>query len=109
MRRGRSQFHSAAPDEHYWPSFTDMMSMVVLVFLFISIIAFVRSIADANEQAQVKKEFAQAVQVKQQIPDIINQKLEDQVAVIKLPEVLITPFLFRVTYCLIRQVQQSVH
>ncbi len=79
-RRSRRRFlNDSKPAEHYWPSFTDMMSMVVLVFLFISIIAFIKSIVDANEQTQIKKELNQATHVKQQISDIINQKLESQV------------------------------
>ncbi|WEG14110.1 OmpA family protein [Pullulanibacillus sp. KACC 23026] len=79
MRRSKWRFQGEKAGEHYWPSFTDMMSMVVLVFLFITIIAFVKSITDANQQAQIKKQLTQATQVKQQISNIIDKKLESQV------------------------------
>lgn len=79
MRRSRRRLEDQSTPEHYWPSFTDMMSMVVLVFLFITIIAFIKSIVDANNQVEIKKQLTQATQVKQQISNIIDKKIANQV------------------------------
>ncbi|WP_085523286.1 OmpA/MotB family protein [Tuberibacillus sp. Marseille-P3662] len=77
MPRRRHQQQS--PQEHYWPSFTDMMAMVVLVFLFIAIIAFVQAIYEAYDQREVERELAQVTDVKKNISDIINQKLAEKI------------------------------
>ncbi|GGH84835.1 chemotaxis protein MotB [Pullulanibacillus pueri] len=79
MKRRQRRFLEERVEEHYWPSFTDMMSMVVLVFLFIAIIAFVQSIYNAYEQTQVRHELSKATNIKKHISDVINKKLEDQV------------------------------
>lgn len=79
MRHRRNYFQEEPLQEHYWPSFTDMMAMVVLVFLFIAIIAFVQSIYEAYDQTQVKQELSKVTNVKKQISDIINKKLEEHV------------------------------
>mgnify|MGYP001260578768 CR=1 FL=1 len=79
MKQRHRHFSEERVEEHYWPSFTDMMSMIVLVFLFIAIIAFVQSIYNAYEQTEIRQELSKATNIKQHISDIINQKLEDQV------------------------------
>ncbi|GGE43169.1 chemotaxis protein MotB [Pullulanibacillus camelliae] len=79
MKRRHPHFQEVRAEEHYWPSFTDMMSMVVLVFLFITMIAFVQSIYNAYEQTQIKHELAKATDIKKHISDIINKKLETNV------------------------------
>lgn len=80
MRHNRRNYYQDEPlQESYWPSFTDMMAMVVLVFLFITIIAFVQSIYTAYDQAQVKQELSKVTNVKKQISDVINKKLEQNV------------------------------
>lgn len=53
--------------------------MVVLVFLFISVIAFVQSIYNAYEQTEVRRELAKATNVKKHISDLINKKMENKV------------------------------
>lgn len=79
MRGRRNVFAEEKAEEHYWPSFTDMMAMVVLVFLFITTIAFVQSIYNSYEQSQVRHELTKATNVKKDISDLINKKMEDNV------------------------------
>jgi chemotaxis protein MotB len=79
MRGRRNAFMDEGVEEHYWPSFTDMMAMIVLVFLFISIIAFVQSIYNSYEQTQVRHELTKATNVKKHISDLINKKMENKV------------------------------
>jgi len=79
MKARRNLFVDDKAEEHYWPSFTDMMAMVVLVFLFITIIAFIQSIYNSYEQTEVRNELAKATNVKKHISDIIDKKMEDKV------------------------------
>jgi chemotaxis protein MotB len=65
--------------DYYWPSFTDMMTMLVLVILFIAILAFIQTIYDTYEQAEVRNELIKTANVKKQISDLIENKLEEQV------------------------------
>lgn len=65
--------------DYYWPSFTDMMSMVVLVMLFIAVIAFVQAIYTAYDQAEMKQELQQAADIKKHISDLIEKRLEENV------------------------------
>ncbi|WP_027724654.1 OmpA/MotB family protein [Tuberibacillus calidus] len=77
--KSRKPWISERVEEQYWPSFTDMMAMVVLVFLFISLIAFVQSIYHSYEQTQIRRELAKAANIKKHISDLINKKMADQV------------------------------
>lgn len=79
MRKRRRYLQEDELEEHYWPSFTDMMAMIVLVFLFITVIAFVQSIYTAYDQTQIRRELSKVTNVKKHISDVINQKLQDQV------------------------------
>ncbi|HET7580906.1 MAG TPA: OmpA family protein, partial [Bacillales bacterium] len=73
MRGRKSYFQQQEPtEEYFWPSFTDMMAMIVLVILFIAVIAFVQSIYNAYGEAQIKHQLAQATNVKEQISDVIR-------------------------------------
>lgn len=72
-------FNSQHEEEHYWPSFTDMMAMIVLVILFVAIIAFVQAIYEAYEQTEMKKELAKTADIKKHISDMIEKKLEENV------------------------------
>ncbi|WP_456278196.1 OmpA/MotB family protein [Bacillus sp. AK128] len=78
-QRGRSLMTDEEQQDYYWPSFTDMMSMIVLVILFIAIIAFVQAIYTAYDQAEIKQELEQTVDIKKQISDLIEQRLEENV------------------------------
>ncbi|MBY6037272.1 OmpA family protein [Fictibacillus nanhaiensis] len=65
--------------EIFWPSFTDMMAMMVLVMVFIAILAYVQSIYNAYDQAQIKRELGQVAEVKKHISDLIQKQLEENV------------------------------
>jgi chemotaxis protein MotB len=65
--------------DYYWPSFTDMMAMIVLVMLFIAIIAFIQAIYQAYDQAEMKQELQQVAEVKKHISDLIEKRLEENV------------------------------
>jgi chemotaxis protein MotB len=65
--------------DYYWPSFTDMMAMIVLVILFIAIIAFIQAIYTAYDQAEIKQELQQTTNIKKQISDLIEKRLEENV------------------------------
>ncbi|MFD1736669.1 flagellar motor protein MotB [Bacillus salitolerans] len=65
--------------DYYWPSFTDMMAMIVLVMLFIAIIAFIQAIYQAYDQAEMKQELEQVAEVKKHISDLIEKTLEENV------------------------------
>lgn len=77
--RKRRTFFDDDPKEYYWPSFTDMMSMIVLVILFISIIAFVQAIYSAYEQTEIRKELAKVTDIKRHISNLIKEELEENV------------------------------
>jgi flagellar motor protein MotB len=80
MRARQSYFqHDEEPKEIYWPSFTDMMAMMVLVMVFVAIIAYVQSIYNAYDQAQIKQELQQVADVKKHISDLIEKQLEKNV------------------------------
>jgi chemotaxis protein MotB len=78
-QRGRMGTNEEEQLDYYWPSFTDMMAMIVLVILFIAIIAFVQAIYTAYDQAEIKQELEQTVDIKKQISDLIEQRLEENV------------------------------
>ncbi|GAA0380118.1 OmpA/MotB family protein [Bacillus horti] len=78
MKGRKSYFESENEQTSFWPSFTDMMSTIVLVMLFVALIAFVQSIFDAYEQREIKREMAKVASVKQHISDLIQQELEDK-------------------------------
>lgn len=77
--RRRMQMDEEETHDYYWPSFTDMMAMIVLVILFIAIIAFIQSIYQAYDQAEIKQELQQTASIKKQISDLIEKKLEENV------------------------------
>ncbi|KAA0549318.1 OmpA family protein [Bacillus sp. BGMRC 2118] len=81
MNRARRRMLLEEEDNHdyYWPSFTDMMAMIVLVILFIAIIAFIQSIYQAYDQAEIKQELEQTSSIKKQISDLIEKRLEENV------------------------------
>lgn len=79
MRARKNYYSNEEDNSYYWPSFTDMMAMMVLVMLFIAIIAFVQSIYNAYEQTEVKNELAKVTNVKKHISDIIEKQLEEDV------------------------------
>ncbi|HEU5140328.1 MAG TPA: OmpA family protein [Bacillales bacterium] len=78
MRDRKSYFREQeVKEEYFWPSFTDMMAMIVLVIMFIAVIAFVQSIYEAYGEAQVREELAHATNIKDHISDIIRKQLEE--------------------------------
>ncbi|WP_347549491.1 OmpA family protein [Pseudalkalibacillus hwajinpoensis] len=79
MKNRKRRFQIESDEEHYWPSFADMMAMIVLVMLFIAIIAFVQMIYDAYDQTVMKEELAKVADVKKHISDLIEQQLEENV------------------------------
>ncbi|MGC4379081.1 OmpA family protein [Fictibacillus sp. Mic-4] len=79
MRGRKNVFAEEAEQEIYWPSFTDMMSMMVLIMLFIAILAYVQSIYNAYDQTQIKQELGQVADVKKHISDVIEKQLEQNV------------------------------
>lgn len=79
MKGRRSYFGEDQEQTSFWPSFTDMMSTIVLVMLFVALIAFIQSIFDAYEQREIKQEMAKVASVKKHISDLIQQELEDKV------------------------------
>ncbi len=82
MSRTRSRLlleDEETKQDYYWPSFTDMMSMIVLVMLFIAVIAFVQAIYTAYDQAEMKQELQQAAEIKKHISDLIEKRLEENV------------------------------
>ncbi|WP_273850883.1 OmpA/MotB family protein [Guptibacillus spartinae] len=79
MKNRKRRFQIQGDEEHYWPSFADMMAMIVLVMLFIAIIAFVQMIYDAYDQTVMKQELAKVADVKKHISDLIEKQLEENV------------------------------
>ncbi|MFK3958325.1 OmpA/MotB family protein [Guptibacillus hwajinpoensis] len=79
MKNRKRRFQIQSDEEHYWPSFADMMAMIVLVMLFIAIIAFVQMIYDAYDQTVMKQELAKVADVKKHISDLIEEQLEENV------------------------------
>ncbi len=79
MKSRKRRFQIENDEEHYWPSFADMMAMIVLVMLFIAIIAFVQMIYDAYDQTVMKQELAKVADVKKHISDLIEKQLEENV------------------------------
>lgn len=79
MKNRKRRFQIQNDEEHYWPSFADMMAMIVLVMLFIAIIAFVQMIYDAYDQTVMKQELAKVADVKKHISDLIENQLEENV------------------------------
>ncbi|TKD70222.1 OmpA/MotB family protein [Pseudalkalibacillus hwajinpoensis] len=79
MKNRKRRFQIQNDEEHYWPSFADMMAMIVLVMLFIAIIAFVQMIYDAYDQTVMKQELAKVADVKKHISDLIEKQLEENV------------------------------
>ncbi|HEX6922289.1 MAG TPA: OmpA family protein [Bacillales bacterium] len=78
VRYRKSYFAQEQTNEDYfWPSFTDMMAMIVLVIMFIAVIAFVQSIYEAFGESQVREELAHATNIKEHISDIIRKQLEE--------------------------------
>ncbi len=79
-RKSKKSFSdSGSQNEFYWPSFTDMMAMAVLVMLFITLIAFVQAIYEAYEQTEVRQELRKTADIKKHISDRIEKKLEENV------------------------------
>jgi chemotaxis protein MotB len=79
MRGRRSYFQNEHQSTSFWPSFTDMMSTIVLVMLFVALIAFVQSIFDAYEQREIRQEMAKVASIKKHLADLIQQELEERV------------------------------
>lgn len=79
MKGRKSYFQDEQEQTSYWPSFTDMMSTIVLVMLFVALIAFVQSIFEAYEQKEIRKELAQVASVKKHMSDMIQEELEEKV------------------------------
>jgi chemotaxis protein MotB len=65
MSRRRFSFQAADDGPGYWPSFVDIMSVVVLVLLFVLITAFI----------QTAVQIEQRVQGKQAIQDLMDRRL----------------------------------
>ncbi|MCX7772258.1 MAG: OmpA family protein [Clostridia bacterium] len=65
-------------EEHYWPSFTDVMSSIVFVLFFFIVIFFIKQIVSAkNWDSQLTKASATLSQTQKQLDDA--QKRLDQV------------------------------
>lgn len=79
VRKRSSYFAQEERSESYWPSFTDMMSTIVLVMLFIALVAFIQSIYDAYDQQEIRREMAQIASVKKHVSQLIEQELETRV------------------------------
>ncbi|MCQ6264855.1 OmpA family protein [Fictibacillus sp. WQ 8-8] len=79
MRARKNVFAEQPQEEIYWPSFTDMMAMMVLIMIFIAILAYVQSIYNAYDQSQIKQELHQVADVKKHISDLIEKQLEQNV------------------------------
>lgn len=79
MKGRKSYFKQEEEAQSFWPSFTDMMSTIVLVMLFVALVAFVHSIFDAYEQQEIKKEMAKVASVKKHMADLIQQEIESKV------------------------------
>lgn len=79
MKARKSYFGQDQENTSFWPSFTDMMSTIVLVMLFVALIAFVQSIFEAYEQKMIKQEMAKVASVKKHLSDLIQQELEEKV------------------------------
>ncbi|RBW70462.1 OmpA/MotB family protein [Bacillus taeanensis] len=79
MREKKRFFESDEDQNIYWPSFTDMMAMIVLIILFIAMIAFVQSIYNAYEQKVIQQEAAKVTNVKKHISDLLEKKLAENV------------------------------
>jgi chemotaxis protein MotB len=79
MRKRKSYYADQTESAAFWPSFTDMMSTIVLVMLFVALIAFIQSIFDAYEQREIKREMAKVASVKKYIADLIHEELEHRV------------------------------
>ncbi|MED1865769.1 OmpA family protein [Fictibacillus nanhaiensis] len=81
MKARKSYYNDDSQEtkEIFWPSFTDMMAMMVLVMVFIAILAYVQSIYNAYDQAQIKRELGQVAEVKKHISDLIQKQLEENV------------------------------
>ncbi|WP_202078564.1 OmpA/MotB family protein [Caldalkalibacillus salinus] len=79
MRRRKNFRHAHTDQPSFWPSFTDMMSTIVLVMLFVALIAFIQSIFDAYEQREIRKELAKVASVKKHVSDLIQHELEEKV------------------------------
>lgn len=80
MKKRKSYFDQTTTDgDYYWPSFTDMMSMIVLVILFAAIIAFVQAIYEAYDQQEIRRELQKTSEIKKHISDLIEKKLEENV------------------------------
>jgi chemotaxis protein MotB len=62
--------------QHYWPSFADMMTTVVLVMVFLAVIAYVQSIYDSYEQVSISEEIEKVGRVKEEITDSLQLELE---------------------------------
>ena len=81
MKARQSYFHRDDQEtkEIFWPSFTDMMSMMVLVMVFLVVLANVQSIYKAYDQSQIKSELSKVTEVKKHISDLIQKQLEENV------------------------------
>lgn len=79
MKTRKSYFNQEEEPTSFWPSFTDMMTTIVLVMLFIALLAFIQSIYEAYEQREMKQEMAKVASVKKHLADLIHQELETQV------------------------------
>ncbi|MGG1573008.1 OmpA/MotB family protein [Fictibacillus sp. NRS-1165] len=79
MRARKDVFAEQHQEEIYWPSFTDMMAMMVLIMIFIAILAYVQSIYNAYDQSQIKNELRQVADVKKHISDLIEKQLQQNV------------------------------
>ena len=62
MKTRKSYFNQEEEPTSFWPSFTDMMTTIVLVMLFIALLAFIQSIYEAYEQREMKQEMAKVAQ-----------------------------------------------
>lgn len=78
MKKRKSYFEEEETASSFWPSFTDMMSTIVLVILFVALIAFVQSIFTAYEQKEIRQEMAKVASVKKHISNLIKQEVEEK-------------------------------
>lgn len=79
MKSRKSYFAHESETTSFWPSFTDMMTTIVLVMLFVALIAFIQSIYEAYEQREIRQEMAKVASVKKHLADLIHQELTEQV------------------------------
>jgi len=99
MKARRSYFSGEAAVQDFWPSFTDVMSTIVLILFFLMLLAYIQNIIYGNNLEYARKELAASISeietagqelksIRKQIEDtkaqlsISQRRIEEQKAVI---------------------------